>query len=138
MNESVNLVVDFKSNMKKCKDCWKKRDHDNALISRCMDCQYKKQNIKRKAVKKISDKRKKRLSEYSEKDMFKEIWQERNHNCEECWKYLREAKAHNFSHIKSKWSRPDLRMDKDNIKILCFRCHFKNDMWLDYKWPDLN
>jgi len=58
--------------------------------------------IKSSQVKKISSKRKKRLSGYSEKDMFKDIWNERPHICVDCNRYLQEAKAHNFSHIKSK------------------------------------
>lgn len=28
--------------IKKCKDCWKPKNHDNPLISRCRECTYKK------------------------------------------------------------------------------------------------
>ena len=121
---------------KRCKECWVL--NQNPLLKYCIGHANMNKGIKSSQVKKISSKRKKRLSGYSEKDMFKDIWNERPHICVDCNRYLQEAKAHNFSHIKSKWSRPDLRMDKDNIEILCFRCHFKKDHWLDYKWPNLD
>lgn len=123
---------------KYCKNCNKL--NENILVKYCRTCYptYWKKLVKTQ-INPISDKKKERLKNWwSEKDLFKEIWEEREHKCNECWKYLQEAKAHNFSHIKSKWSRPDLRLDKSNIEILCFRCHFKKDMWLDYKWPDLD
>jgi len=89
-------------------------------------------------INKISKKRKERLSWYSEKDLFLEIWNERKHECEECWKILREAKAHNFDHIKPKWKYPELRLEKTNIKLICFSCHFKKTTGLNYKWPILD
>lgn len=127
--------------MKKCKVCWQPRDHDNPLVARCKKCQYEHslKNKKQTRINLVSDKKKERLANWwSEKDLFKEIWEERPHICEECWKTLKEAKAHNFSHIKSKGKYPELRLEKSNIELLCFRCHFKKDMWLDYKWPDLD
>jgi len=80
----------------------------------------------------------KKKSKRSLKDLFAEIWNERDHKCVECWRILYTPKAHNFAHIKSKWSRPDLKYDKENIEILCFVHHFKKDHWLDYKGPDLD
>lgn len=124
-----------------CKVCKKPIDHNNPLISKCKECTYKKSlsNKKQTRIKPISDKRKKRLKNWwSEKELFKEIWEERPHICVDCWKVLKEAKAHNFAHIKSKWKYPELRLDKNNIQIKCFRCHFKQDHWMDYKWPDLD
>lgn len=127
--------------MKRCKECWKL--NENPLLKYCMEHWYlnKSMNAYRwsKTIKKVSSKRIKRIKEWwSEKELFLEIWNERPHECVECGKYLKEPKAHNFSHIKSKWSRPDLRLDKNNIELLCFRCHFKKDHWLNYKWPDLD
>lgn len=62
-------------------------------------------------------KRKKKVR--SMKDLFEEIWNERPHKCNNCGLQIKEAKAHNFSHLKSKGSRPDLKYDKDNIEIAC-------------------
>lgn len=98
---------------------------------------WKKEN-KPKGIKKISDKKRERLKNWWEKELFKEVWSERDHKCEECGKILREAKAHNFDHIipKSRWEK--YRLDKDNIKLVCFACHFFKTTWLNYKWPDLD
>ena len=93
---------------------------------------------KNKPINKISKKKQERLNWYSEKDLFKEVWEERLHKCEKCWKILKEAKAHNFSHIKSKGKYPELRLCKENIEILCFSCHFEFTTWLKYKWINLD
>jgi hypothetical protein len=81
---------------------------------------------------------KKKKAKRSLKDLFMEIWNERNHICVECWRILNTPKAHNFAHIKSKWSRIDLKYDKDNIEIKCFKCHFKQDHGLNHLWIDLD
>lgn len=48
-----------------------------------------------------------------------EIKQERGYKCEEC------GHTHKltFHHIKYLWERPDLVFDKDNLIILCRKCH---------------
>lgn len=69
-----------------------------------------------------------------QKDVFEEIWNERPHFCVKCWKYLREAKAHNFSHIKPKWLYPELKFEKSNIELICFSCHYENTFWWKYNW----
>jgi hypothetical protein len=53
------------------------------------------------------------------KDLYAEIWSEREHKCSNCGIAIREPVVHNFSHIRSKGARPDLKYDKDNIEILC-------------------
>jgi len=58
-----------------------------------------------------------------ELDLFKEIWQERPHFCEECNQYIWEFSHYNFHHIKTKASYPELRLIKNNIQLLCVNCH---------------
>jgi len=58
-----------------------------------------------------------------EKEVFRKIWETRPHVCEDCGAFIREAKAINFSHIIPKSRRPDLRLDPDNIRLLCAPCH---------------
>lgn len=82
--------------------------------------------------------KKKKKSKRSLKDFFAEIWEEREHKCVDCNRPLNTPRAHNFAHIKSKGSRIDLKYDKDNVEIKCFKCHFKQDHWLNYKWPDVD
>jgi 5-methylcytosine-specific restriction endonuclease McrA len=96
-------------------------------------------NIKMEEIKTFfKTKTKKKKSKWSQKEMFIEIWNDRDHNCIDCWRLLHTPKPHNFDHIKSKWSRPDLKYDKDNIQIVCFKCHFFKTNKLIYKWPDLD
>ncbi len=125
--------------MKNCKICWAL--NENPLLKFCKKCYYEVNDdySKKKPMKQISDKRKERiLNWWSEKEVFREIWNERKHECENCWKVLKEAKAHNFDHIipKSRWEK--YRLDKENIKVVCFACHFLKTTWLNYKWPDLD
>ena len=44
--------------MKKCKDCWEPRNHNNALISRCIPCQTEFTNSRKKKPKSIAYKSK--------------------------------------------------------------------------------
>ena len=83
-------------------------------------------------------KTKKKKSKWSQKELFMEVWSERLHICVDCGRYLQEPKAHNFDHILTKWSRPDLKYDKNNIDIVCFSCHFYRTNKLVYKWPNLD
>ena len=86
-------------------------------------------------------KTKKKKSKWSQKDLFMEVWNEREHKCScDCWcdRKLNTPRPHNFDHIKSKWSRVDLKYNKENIQILCFKCHFYKTNKLKYKWPDLD
>jgi hypothetical protein len=92
-----------------------------------------------KKIKQVSDKRKDRIKNWwSEKELFKEIWKEREHKCQECWVYIHEPKIFNFAHIKSKWKNPKLRLEKQNILIKCFACHYIEWNWWTYKGIDLN
>ena len=59
--------------------------------------------------------------------MFKEIFEEREKRCTHCMKGLPYFNVSHFAHIKSKGKYPELRLDKSNIRILCFECHFAYD-----------
>jgi len=57
--------------------------------------------------------------------MFREIWEERVHECSHCREWLgNEINYSFFDHILTKKQRKDLRLEKDNIRLLCFDCHF--------------
>ena len=61
-----------------------------------------------------------------EKELFLKIWDARERICVKCGDNLgQEPLAQYFSHIKSKGSRPDLRLNPDNIELLCFDCHYE-------------
>lgn len=63
-----------------------------------------------------------------EKELFFEIWNERIHICSNCKIHLgNEAKTFHFSHIKPKSTHPELRLNKNNIQLLCYDCHYAHD-----------
>ena len=55
--------------------------------------------------------------------LFKEIWMEREHICDECDEVLTYFSVDWFHHIKGKGKYPELRLVKDNIQMLCFKHH---------------
>tara|TARA_R110000868_G_scaffold411642_1_gene706639 strand:- start:1958 stop:2218 length:261 start_codon:yes stop_codon:yes gene_type:complete len=60
--------------------------------------------------------------------VFYEIWNERQHICENCKIYLGDdARTWFFSHIKPKGKYPELRLEKNNIQLLCYDCHYAHD-----------
>lgn len=142
--------------MNNCKYCWKK--NENRLLKLCRECYYteqldnktqlKFQDIKRTPIKQVSKKRKERLSKYSEKDMFRAILIERQHDwlltCEYCKKDFRieDAWPASFAHILSKWLYPALRLFKNNVIIVCNdismnSCHKKVDNILSWNKKSL-
>lgn len=88
----------------------------------------------RKAIKKVSSKRNERLKSWnSEKDMFLEIWNERERVCEICWTTILEAKSYCFAHKAPKWTYPEHRLKKENISLCCsLNCHWEVDNI--FKW----
>jgi 5-methylcytosine-specific restriction endonuclease McrA len=60
-----------------------------------------------------------------EKALFEEVWNERPHTCEKCGEKLLEFNVWYFHHIKSKGAHPELRLDKNNIMIICAKCHYQ-------------
>ena len=116
--------------MKPCKNCKQPRWHSNPLIALCKTCVYKKSeaNAKQTRIKQVSSKRAKRLSGYSEKDMFMEIWKEQDHICTVCNKNIQEPQTFCFAHKAPKWTYPEHRLQKDNIALVCsIKCHWEID-----------
>lgn len=75
----------------------------------------------------------------SEKKMFFEIWEEREHICTNCENHLGdEPLAHYFSHVKPKGLYPELKYDKANIQLLCLKCHYAHDFQGITKFNELN
>lgn len=63
-----------------------------------------------------------------EQQLFIELWKSRPHICENCYTKLgKEPRAHYFAHIKPKSTHPHLRLDPDNIRMLCYDCHYAYD-----------
>lgn len=139
---------------KNCKNCWEL--NENPLVPLCMKCYYtttheksfKKRKVYQNKISKVWQRRKKRIKEkWSEFDLFKKIAVERSIwwciienrlvRCEVewCWKLIRmkDLTVVNFDHEKPKSWWEARRLDKKNIKIKCFACHFKKSTWLNLK-----
>lgn len=70
----------------------------------------------------------KRRTRTGEAKMFFDIWNERPHVCNNCGTHLgHDARTFHFSHIKPKSTYPELRLDKNNIQLLCYDCHYAYD-----------
>ena len=72
------------------------------------------------------------------KDVCYEVWEERGKMCEDCGRYIREPKWHNFHHLNGRETEEKC-MDKENIVLVCFKHHatregkdVSNCEWLDY------
>lgn len=77
--------------------------------------------------------KKKKPKATGEKELFLEIWLEREHFCQNCGVPIREVRNEegeliinpaNFHHTKHKSKYPELRLVKKFIVIWCFDCHF--------------
>lgn len=109
-----------------CKGCEKETYIANKFYSLCKFCNSKRLNEGR--VSKTNKVKSVKKKASGEKGLFIEIWGERPHYCTACGKWLGyEPKTHYFSHIKAKSVHPELRLDKNNIQLLCFECHYKED-----------
>ena len=59
-------------------------------------------------------------------ELFMEIWNERPHVCVKCNKRLGNIpQPIFFSHILTKGRTPELRLNKDNIELLCSEHHME-------------
>jgi len=130
------------SEIRKCKECWSDFTRYNTIQNKCNKCINKINKQKPlknyRPIKKISDKRKKRLQWYSEKDLYRDIIIQRQKDncleCEYCWNIFRidDAIPASFAHILAKWIYPQYRLFKNNIAVVCpdintDSCHTKID-----------
>ena len=82
---------------------------------------------KKTPVKKIWKKRIERIKKYgSEMKVFIEIWQEREHICDNCNKYIKYFHASCFAHKLNKRDHQELRYDKSNIALVHWIWEVKN------------
>ena len=124
-----------------CQSCNKSKYGLNAK-GICPDCTYS-QNHNGKTRQEVTNERIKskpyikpqqkvyKRKKTGELDLFREIWEEREHVCKNCGDELSENVSirdfiHYFSHQKTKGAYPELRLDKTNIDLNCPTCH---DLW---------
>lgn len=103
-----------------CKGCGKETHIQNKFLSLCKKCVYEKNHKDKKVIKKKVSKPK----STGERELFLEIWNERIHRCENCGIDLgRIPRAYMFAHIKAKSVDRANRLNKENIRLLCWDCH---------------
>ena len=108
-----------------CVKCGATVNSGSAFHKLCPVCNKARLDAGKKKPKKVKRYKKKATGE---REMFLEIWDEREHICVHCGKNLGdEPKAHYFSHIKPKGLHPKLRLVKNNIELLCMECHRQYD-----------
>lgn len=108
-----------------CSKCGEFRVIANKSKKLCYICNKKRLSTKNKKKRQYI-KVKPRVT--GERELFLSIWEKRPHFCVNCGAPLGdEPKTHFFSHIKSKAAFPELRLDENNIELLCLQCHYKRD-----------
>lgn len=110
----------IKPKNKKCIECGRE-DRPWFSNKRCKQCSAKSYG----KPKQISEKRKKNGGS-GEMAVFLEIYQERGKRCEISGEELPFNPKH-FMHILSKGTRPDLRLNKENIRLVKFEYHYGYD-----------
>ena len=111
----------YHSKKQLCGYCWKKsRSIDWLANSKSSLPSF----IKRTPIKKNTTKTSRKIRE--DVKFYNELWNENPHYCENCKIYLGEELNKSYiSHILSKGAYPKHRHNKENINILCFKCHQK-------------
>lgn len=118
-----------------CRGCGKSNYIQNKTHHLCQDCVYKKNHGGKSQFEVYSERQRAKkvvIKSTGERKVHLEIWDERPHFCQHCGVNLErfvDSKGrpipHLFSHIKSKGSRPDLRLEKSNFELLCPDCHHR-------------
>lgn len=58
-----------------------------------------------------------------ERELMKEVYNERPNKCEWCSKPIYGFNVGNMHHVKPKSTHPELRLDKNNLVKICLQCH---------------
>lgn len=111
-----------------CKVCQKEKWVQNSR-GVCPECVYKKNHNGKTQGQVLTEKKKTYIRKPTgEKQLFLEIWGERDHVCHNCKSTLPEPpQTFYFMHVKSKGAFPELRLQKSNIKLSCWDCHYAYD-----------
>lgn len=103
-----------------------------AFCSALCASKYKASRMSKEPIKRKVPKRRKPTGEA---EVFKEIWDEREHICTNCKAHLGdEAKTFHFAHKIPKGREPKLRLVKENIMLHCFECHREYDQGIRDKY----
>lgn len=100
----------------KCKVCGKNADSEFCFAHKPRK-RFSKSEIKPKVSQKV-----KQTEEMFH--FFKDVWKERKHECYNCGKWLgNEPLSYMFDHVLEKSKYPELRLERENIALMCLECH---------------
>lgn len=122
--QKCNYRIKNENKKQSVKSVLPKTSQQKQKIFKELKAKYQSKPLKRVPLKKKFPKK------TGERELFLEIWNERLHYCtnQNCKSYLgEEPLTHFFAHIKSKGAHNELRLDKSNICLLCFYCHYTYD-----------
>lgn len=116
-------------NKEVCSGCRRSRAIQNKNKNLCSECVFK---LSHSGMDRVTYYRSrtttKKRKKTGERDLFLKIWEEREHVCVKCERWLGdEPRAHFFSHITSKGANAAKRLDPENIEILCLECHQREE-----------
>jgi hypothetical protein len=120
-----------------CRGCQKETLIQNKTKYLCAKCVYSLNHEGRTrqevSFEKQRNKSNKKVYQYKpkatgERVLFLEIWSEREHICKNCKTLLGSVPCNwMFSHKIAKGVDKSLRLDKGNIDLLCYDCHFAHE-----------
>lgn len=111
-----------------CSNCGKPRFIQNKKKHLCSECVSILNRTNKIYVLKKTPLKKKPRKVTGERDLFLEIWEEREHKCANCKCPLGdEPKAFMFAHKKAKGADGTKRLLKSNIELNCYECHNARD-----------
>lgn len=100
----------------KCKVCGKNADSEYCFAHKPRK-RFSKSEIKPKVSQKV-----KQTEEMFH--FFEDVWKERKHECYNCGKWLgKEPLSYMFDHVLEKSKYPELRLERENIVLMCLQCH---------------
>ena len=101
----------------KCKTCGKNSESDY-----CFRCKPRKAIAKNSTFKRKTSDKTENVSQMQE--FFLGIWNKKQHNCENCRKWLgNEPLSYMFDHLLEKSKYPELKYEEQNIMLVCLECH---------------
>lgn len=122
-----------------CKKCDRKRlikffEKPTSLI--CNDCKRRSKRVNKQSSKRYIIKAK-------TKELRLQILERDNHQCQKCGVSDQDKVLH-LSHVYTKGAHPELRLDPDNVKMLCHKCHIywwhrevrEASEWFSEKFPE--
>lgn len=111
-------TINNRKEKKVCIGCNKNRlikFFEKPTSRKCDDCKRKAKRVKKRTSKRY-------ILGNKLKSLREETIQRDNHQCQKCGVKDTQKVLH-LSHVYTQGAHPELRLDPDNVKMLCHKCH---------------